>query len=295
MQSAGIYRPLASLVAAVFFKLSGENMVTYFYLTSVLLIFAIFWLSRVVKRHFNMSLAMVTAFCLCFFFARFQGSFMTEMIGGIVGLFAFSALLDSIFRKNVKLFFIGIVLLGLALQIRAGAMFILPLLVLYGAVYFRKKYWVCTKTLLIGVALVVLVSFSTSMQLSSFSQKFDTASNVGDIVYQIQVNAPTWRQIQLDYPKRFDNLKPFESAKLSNEIAFNRLKNSPFRFIVHYVLNLFLAIKNPGIYTFCFMENFPGITANLFLILFFMTPVLYERNSKMHLLFWVIFIGLVGC
>lgn len=300
MQSIGIYRPLGHLVAAIIYKLSGENIITYFYLTSVILIIAIFWFGRVLKRHFNGSIALVTTFGLCLFFSRVQGSFMTELIGGIVGLFAFAALLDSIFLKNVYHFFMGIVLLGLAFQIRAGAIFILPLLVLYGAIYFRKRYWVCIKTLFVGIALMVTISFSSNVQLSLFSRKIDTASNIGCLLYQIQVNSETYKQVWLDYPeqfhglKGFDGLKPYESAKLANEIAFNSLKDNPYRFVVHYVLTLIHAIKTPGIYTFCFTEYFPEKAANIFLILFLITPVLYKRNSKMHLFFWFLLIGLAG-
>ena len=105
MQLAGIYRPLSSLVAAVIYKLSGENIITYFYLTTVMLILAIFWLGMVVERHLSKGLAMIASFCLCHYFALFQGAFVTEMTGGIIGIFAFTAILDGLLRKNAALFF----------------------------------------------------------------------------------------------------------------------------------------------------------------------------------------------
>ena len=105
------------------------------------------------------------------------------------------------------------------------------------------------------------------------------------------MNSTDWRQVQLDYPERFDGLNTYDQAKLSNEIAFSKLRDNPFKFIVHYVFKIFQAIKNPGIYTFRFTEYFPDLSANFFLILFFITPVLYKRNSKMHLFFGFYFLG----
>ena len=294
IQSIACHRPTATIFAAVFYKCCGEDIITYYYLTTVMLILAIFWLGMIV-RHFNKGLATIASFCLCLYFALFQGSFMTELIGGIIGIFAFTVLLDSLFRKNVVLFFMGILLIGLALQIRTGAMFILLILFFYGAVYFRKRYWVSTKTLLVSGALILLSFFTNPIQLSLLSQKLDVASNIGYLVYQIQTNSNDWTQVLIDNPKRFDRLERFDRAKLSNEIAFQKLKDDPGTFIIHYILKLLQAIKNPGPYTFHFIDKYlPGSACNFTLILFFLTPVLYRRNSRMHVLFWFLLLGLIG-
>jgi hypothetical protein len=295
IQSAAVYRPIATMFAAVLYKCCGEDIIAYFYLTTVMLILAIFWLGRIVAYHFNKGLAIIASFCLCLYFALFQGSFMTEMTGGIVGLLAFAALLDSILRRNIMIFFSGLMLFGLAMQIRAGTIFILPLLVFWGAVYFRKKIWICTKTLLVGVTLVLLIPFSVSLQLSLFSQKIDSASNIGDLVYQIQVNSTDWRQVQLDFPERFNDLENFNRAKLSNEIAFQKFKNDPSTFFVNYTLKLLHIIKSPGLYTFHFIDKYLSEKAiNIVFFLFLLTPFLYRRYSRMHVLFWFLLLGLVG-
>ncbi len=295
IQSIAVYRPLATMIAAVFYKCCGEDIITYYYLTTAMLILAIFWLGTVVSRHFNKGLAIIMSFCLCLYFALFQGSFLTEMTGGIIGIIAFTATLDGLFRKNIVVFFMGILLLGLALQLRTGAMFILPIFVFYGAVYFRKQNWVSTKTFMISGALVLLAFFTNPIQLSLLSQKFDVASNIGYFVYQIQTNSTYWTQVEIDNPKRFDGLKPYDQAKLANEIALQRLRPHPGTFIGHYILKLLQAIKNPGLYTFHFIDKYlSGIGCNFTLILFFLTPVLYRRNSRMHVLFWFLILGLIG-
>jgi hypothetical protein len=294
MQLASIYRPLGHLVATILYSLCSENIISYYYFTTAILITAIFWLGKVVARHINKSMALVTSFFLCLYFALFQGSFMTELIGGIVGLFAFTAMLDSIFRKNVCTFLLGIFLFGLGIQIRSGALFALPLLIIFGAIYFRKKYRDFVKILFVSGVLVVLALITPMIQLGIFSQKIDVTSNVGFLVYQIQVNSRYWYQVQQDFPERFNGLNTYDHANVANEIAWQKFQGDPGKFFVNYFLVMYQVIKNPGLYVFHFTQKIPQQLANFSFFLFLMTPVLYNRSSKMHFLFWFLLIGLIG-
>ena len=294
MTSSAIYRPLASLVAAVLYNLSGENIIYFFYLTSFLIIFAVFRFATVLSIQLNKSLAILSAFCLCLYFGLFQATFMTEIVGGIVGLIAIATLLEGFLKKNKLLFYLGIILLAFSFQMRAGAFIIVPILLLFGSTRFSSKYKISLKTYVISATLFLVVSLSPKIQLNYFSNKIITQSNVGDIIYMIQVDAPKWNQIRLDYPDYFSSKTAYQKAKLSNEIAINKLKGDPATFIHNYFSRMFLNMKNPQKYFFRFSNSISDLVGNSLLLLFLFTPFLYHRKSGMHILFWFLIVGFLG-
>lgn len=94
---------------------------------------------------------------LYFYIQPLIGLTMTELLGFTIGCFAFSILWQTSYNPKLSDFVLGLLALLLALSVRAGTFFILPLLALWGGRIFRgtgkfsfKVFVIAITTILIG-------------------------------------------------------------------------------------------------------------------------------------------------
>ena len=138
----GSRRPLFPGFLAVLLRLTGDFKFTVSILT-VLNTLAVCFLVRVFKRLYG-SIASGFFLVISFeFYIRFAGKTMTEQLGFVLGNLALFFLLIGAHEKNMRKALFGLGLLTLALNARAGAFIILPVLIIWLALFFRQhtSFW----------------------------------------------------------------------------------------------------------------------------------------------------------
>lgn len=291
-----LYRPIAHTVNAVIFKVSGEDLILFFYITTFLLIAATTYLGNVIARFISTSLGIASAFFIILFFSRFQATFMTELSGGIVGLLGMALLLSGFFRKNTPLLGAGMVVLALSMQMRMGAIFTAPAFIAVAAFRMGNTGWKSITSL--TSLFVILFSLGMSLpylQVKLFREPFPVESNAGYFFYQIQTGSSTWRQVMKDFP---DEFSPSLSYQQTARAAFGHFRQkfseTPTDFFRNYLLMTAKTASNPGDFLFHFWQpgNTPFVT--LIFILLLITPWLYPGDTSMRILFWFLIAGIVG-
>lgn len=131
-------RPLSVVFWAALLRLSGMDIKTAMELMVFLCALSIGWSVRAVIRQFGWAAGWLLFCGLFCFYRRFIGTFLTEHLGLALGCFAFLLLLRSLAERRQALCFAGLLLLTLALNVRAGAFFILPALALWAGRHWRQ-------------------------------------------------------------------------------------------------------------------------------------------------------------
>src|SRR5574339_860590 len=125
-------RPLFSAFLSVILYLSNHNFIVALFILAFLVSLAIYLLGMEVRDFLGVFSAAITMMIVAYFYiGRFQGKFMTEQLGLPLGALSLALLLRGIRERNLMYLPWGIFILSLALNARAGAFFVLPLLILW--------------------------------------------------------------------------------------------------------------------------------------------------------------------
>jgi hypothetical protein len=290
------FRPIAHTLNAVLFKISGEDMIRFFYLTSFLLVAATTLLSRIIANLVSPGLGALASFFALLFFSRFQATFMTELSGGIIGLFAIAVLIQGFFRKNIWIFGLGMTVFALAMQIRTGAVFAAPVLVIAGAYRMGGTSWKTTtgKTALLTLCFVSGMVLP-SLQMTLFEKNSAVQSNAGYFLYQIQTGSSTWKQVKIDYPNEFKSTIPNqERAHTAFRYTLQKFTEAPADFFINYFGMMIKTAVKPGDFLFHFWGLGEGATGWVLFILLVLTPWIHPENSKVKIMFWFLVAAIIG-
>jgi len=162
---------------------------------------ACFLLTREVQKSHGTAAGLLVLAIVFLFYRRFIGTTLSESLGISLGAAGFATLWFGARRTRINTALFGIFLLTLALNVRAGAFFVLPALVLWGVWAFRGAARISRYFLLGGTAAVFLGFFCTMLMLrligSSESMVF---SNFASHLYGLVVGGHGWQQVSIDHP-----------------------------------------------------------------------------------------------
>jgi len=196
----GWKRPLSPGFLAFILWLTQRNIVIVQALLTGLAAVSCFVASRELKRTFGNSVAVITVIGTFSFYEGFTGTLMSESLGLILGVLSFAVLLRGGDRREEGLVLAGIALLTIGLCARMGAILILPLLILWGGILFRKNRFFswsfAVKAFLLTVFFVVLNS-----QLSTYISdgNYQSFGNYSHVLYGL-LTGGTWESIFTDHP-----------------------------------------------------------------------------------------------
>ncbi|MCI0608136.1 MAG: glycosyltransferase family 39 protein [Anaerolineae bacterium] len=192
-------RPLFSGFLAVLLRLTGDFMITLSILT-LLNTLAVFFVVRMVKRLYGSIGAAIFLVISFEFYTRFSGTTLSEQLGFAAGNLALFFLLIGAHTGSLSKALFGLGLLTLALNARAGAFFILPILSLWLAFSFRQRagFWRSAGLAIIVVISVfllnlVLVRVIADPQSTSFS-------NYSYTLYGLASGNKGWTYVMEDHP-----------------------------------------------------------------------------------------------
>ncbi|MEI8132090.1 MAG: hypothetical protein WCG34_06625, partial [Leptolinea sp.] len=169
----------------------------------------------------------VTLWIVFLFARRFAGTTMTEVLGLSIGALGLAFLVKGAFHKFLPNILAGLFLLTLALNIRAGAFFLLPVLVLWTGWLYRNGKLFAWKP----AGLTVLV-MSAGFQVNTLvfrligapgSQLF---SNFAESLYGLAAGGERWSFV---YGQNPETLLMSESGKAERiyQLAFDLIRSNP--------------------------------------------------------------------
>lgn len=194
-------RPLFSAFLSVILWFSNHNFAVALFILAFIVALAIHSLGMVVRDWFGVFTAAITIMIVAYcYVGRFQGKFMTEQLGLPLGALSLAFLLLGIRQKSLFYSLWGIFIMSLALNARAGAFFVLPLLILW--------FLTLRNVSLSKVALAAFVCTAVAMGFIANIWLFNSISapgsvpfsNFGDTIYGMATGYRSYYSWSYDYP-----------------------------------------------------------------------------------------------
>jgi hypothetical protein len=193
-------RPLFESFLAAILRFSGGNYTSTLVILILANIIAVLIVLQVIKRRYGAVGAAVYIIMTFEFYSRFTGAVMTEQLGFMLGNIALFFLLVGIETRRFWYVLWGLGVLTLALNTRAGAFFILPILILWFAHYFRKQMSVW-RIISLSIAVVISVFFLNILLARIITgQSGTTFTNYSYTLYGLASGNKGWWQVMQDYP-----------------------------------------------------------------------------------------------
>lgn len=192
------FRPIAPALLSLLLRLTAGNLQAVFALQALVTAFAAVTAILTVRDQLGAFSAALFAILIYFFLRPFTGTALTESFGFAFGLLGLSQILVwSSTKKNISLF-AGSFLLLTGLNIRAGAYFILPALIL-AIILFRKS--LPKHALIVALGGLLLAWLSNALVSIIYSGKLvGFSTNIFHNLYQLVTNSGSWRGLAADVP-----------------------------------------------------------------------------------------------
>jgi len=219
----GARRPLFPAFLAVLLQLTGRNFMVSLALLTWVNALVVLLVVQEVKRSYSAFGASVLLIFAYKFYLRFAGTTMTEQLGFAFGNLAMFFLLIGARTKSLKHALSGLGLLCLALNARAGAFFILPILILWLVLTFYPQtgLW---RTLGLSIIVVILPFVFNFLLFKAIADPQSIPfSNYSYTLYGLASGNKGWTQAGTDYPN--DN----ESEIMS--LAIQKIRSDPALFL----------------------------------------------------------------
>lgn len=246
-------RPLYAAFLAGLLKTTGNNLRLALWLQTLLVSCAIgcvIW--GMWKRTERVSITAVFGMTLWLFYRRFIGTTTTENLGLLLGTLGFLALWEALHDRSIRLFILGLLLTGLALNARAGAFFVLPALLLWGSLHYAKNGQRCSWPVLgMGsAALVLAFGINYGVLVLSGGRPGLAFSNFSYTLYGL-VHGGNWQLALAQHPE-LRSIEPGPQATSVFHLALGQIKAHPltlvegaFRAWVNFVPRAFLFVDSP--------------------------------------------------
>lgn len=155
-------RPFFAGLLSFFLWLSGQNLMIAVSIFTAIAGLSCYLACREIKQTHGAELATFILILIFLYYRHHSGTTMSESLGVSVSLLGIALLWQGIAAQKEWHTLFGIGMLALALNIRPGAMFVLPALLLWGGWVFRGSRKFSLRFLGLGTAIIVAVFYANS-------------------------------------------------------------------------------------------------------------------------------------
>ena len=236
LDSCNQRRPFNASLFSVRLALAKHDFRIAMIFQSVLLGLAFYWTVKIITKDIGIPTGLIFSTLLFAYGRMYVSTTMTESLGFTFGALSFAVMWNGLSKQNHWLVMVGLSLLTLALGVRAGAMLILPCILIWAIITFKK-----TKLTRIGIAVIGIFAILSGFLITALVVKLYGGSVVqthGDLSYFLYGLANGngnvgWRQIGYDYPYLFsgDYDKDY-IVQFTYEKAIEKIKENPFNLII---------------------------------------------------------------
>jgi len=224
-------RPLFTAMLTSIQWLAGQNL--YISIAVLTLILGISMYFAVQEfRSSEGSVAATLFLILLFCYARLLlGKTLSEFLGLPGGLLALVFLLRGISRNELKFMLLALVTLSLALNARAGAFFILPMIALWIGRHFREKRSFNWRYFLFACA-TIAVGFLVNTAVFKLYSSSESApfGNFSFTIYGLARGGLGWTQIFTDHPETYA-MPAREQAELVYGYTWQIIQRKPMNLV----------------------------------------------------------------
>ncbi len=224
-------RPLYSAFYSVALLITGRNLMLALALETLLGAYATAFAAQRLRQTHGPAAAALAFSVIFFFYRRHTGTVATENLGLVFGLLGFGLLWQSLAPKRLSGYLLGLLALTLALNVRPGAMFVLPLLVLAAGWFFRGERRFSFPALTGGAAVVGLVFLANTLVFSVMTPPGAKMNdNLSYLLYGIAKGGQGWNQYQQDFPA-CAQLSPDDCSNRVMRAALSEISQHPLTFV----------------------------------------------------------------
>ncbi len=205
-------RPLFSGFLSAINWFAKDNIQTILIVLACLNAFAITSLFEKARKYFSENATSFFIAMVILFYSRFLPHMVSEQLGILLSTLSLIFLLEGIFAKNNAHWMVGLFLLALSLNARAGAMFILPLFIPFTFFLFfkNKNRWkLLIYATLIMISAFVLNSIVTKLIVDPSVMPYSSFANA---LYGQSKGGAGWTSIQKDFPGIVDGKEIMQLA-----------------------------------------------------------------------------------
>ncbi|WP_013323779.1 hypothetical protein [Gloeothece verrucosa] len=279
------WRPLAHGVLATLLGITGQNLQVTLAIFALITAISCFYFTREIRRTHGTFIAVLSLTIIILYYRFYIGRIMTENLGLALGTVGTALLWRGATNQKINLSLLGIFLLTLALNTRAGAFLILPALIGWGTLFFRGESRFSSKFFLGGVS-VVLLGFIINSIVFKVTAAPDALSN-GNFAYTVYGLAVggMWDSVLLDYPELL-NLNSEERQDKIYLLAWKAFRDNPLILGGSLLKAWKIFIWDNFIFSYLLSPLLNGILKLLSLVALF--NFYQQRNSAIaSLMLWV--------
>jgi hypothetical protein len=213
-------RPLFSAFFAFLLWVTNHDLLHALALLTLLVALACYLLVKEIHKTHGPAIA---AFIFVFIFIYYRyhsGVVRTENLGILFGVLGTALIWRGISNRHQFHLLAGILLTSIGMIARAGAFFILPLLVLWGAVFFRQKGKLISWRFMAAAMVAVAVAFFANQLTTNSFGASDVVpfGNFSYSFYGLASGGKSWAYVLEIYPQA----SPLEIYKMAIQVILER-------------------------------------------------------------------------
>jgi hypothetical protein len=225
-------RPLFSGLLASLLALNHHNLQVALALVVGINAIACFFVVREMQKTHGAIVAALLFVQVFFFYRVYIGKALTENLGLAMGLLGFAVLWRSANTKQIWTALLGLFFLAFALNARIGTVFVLPMVILWGAYQFRRSFRRAWLLFVVGgLGAVFLASTLNLLLLKQIGLPNGNPpfANFSYTLYGIATHT-NWFQVNLDHPE-LAKLDYVDRVQAIYEITKEEIRQHPWRLV----------------------------------------------------------------
>ncbi len=290
-------RPVFPSYLATLLWLSSKNLQVTIGLMVLVAALCTWLVITNIRNYFGHLVSAAFLILVYFYYRRYGGLVMSENLGFSLGLLSFALLVTGSFEGKIKRVLFALFLLSYALNVRAGAFFILPLL-LIGLIQLQdgKAVW---KTIGAAIALIAAGFLINLFLFSTLGSPTGTPfSNFAHTFYGLAQGGKGWTQIYTDHP----DILSFNESEISRRIyeySLSAIRANPWNLmgglIRQYGIFFNFIHSNLSVFSFVYGEN-AVIYSLVQIFLYFLSAIglYYAVRWRKQLFYQLLLLGLTG-
>ena len=251
-------RPLFAGLLSFFLWISNNNLMIAVSIFTAITGFSCYLACREIQNTHGAEVAAFFSILIFLYYRHHSGTTMSESLGVPISLLGVALLWQGIHSTNKVTVLFGIGMITLALNVRPGAMFVLPCLLLWGGWVFRgdKKY--SLKFFISGTIVVLCVFYIHSLMIKFVAGPSGVAfENFAWAFYGLSSGGKSWTYIFEAHPE-LQLLKDTEITPTIYKLAFQQILRNPLLIIKgsFFYWRMFFSDSWYNAYAFVAGENY---------------------------------------
>ncbi len=250
-------RPLFASLLAVLLALTGRNLMVSLAILTAMTGLACYFVAREIQRTHGAEIAVFIMMVLFLFYRAHSGISMSENLGVPLGALGFGLLWRGASTKSLPYIWAGLLTTTLALNARAGAFFMLPLLIFWAGWLLRENKFIPWRVLFISASAVVL-GFALNIGLTRLVAVPSGVpfANFSYTLYGLASGGKSWAHVFEVHPEVRAISEPEQSRQIYR-LAFELIRANPMQTVRGALFNWKMLFSNSwyNMYSYIGGEN----------------------------------------